>query len=122
MPKGMKRGVAKAGGKANPVTTFAADLRKREEEALKRQEATAKRLATLARKAAEKEQEEAQQASEEFQKLKAMEPDVYKRYEEALRVAMQAKGDSLRPAWRKVEQLQQSCLNVSNRIRAQSAA
>ena len=122
MPKGMKRGTAKAGSKANPVTTFAADLRKREEEALRRQEATAKRLATLARQKAEAAQEEAQRASEEFQKLKAMEPDVYKRYEDALKAAMQANGDSLRPAWRKVEQLQQSCLNVSSRLRSKSAA
>lgn len=119
MPKG---GAAKIGGKANPVTTFAADLRKREEDALKRQEAAAKRAATLARKAAEKQQEEAQAADAEYQRFKEMEPDVYKRYEEALNAAMQAKGDALRPAWRKVEQLQHTCLSVSARVRSKSSA
>lgn len=85
---------------------------------LRGQKAAATRAANEAKRAAEEAQAAALKAREEQAQLVALEPKVYGDYEKALQEAMSAKGDSFPVAWRKVEILQQRCINVSVKLRS----
>lgn len=85
---------------------------------LRGQKAAATRAANEAKREADEARAAAKKAKEEFTRLKAQEPQIYRDYEKALRAAMTAKGDDFARAWRKVESLQQRCVNVSAKLRS----
>lgn len=105
--------------KAKATEPTEAELQKRREAARKR---AATRAANQAVREAEEAREAAQRAREEIARAKAMEAEAYDRYEAALKQAMAAKGSDFAVAWRKADEAQRACVNVSARARMKTAA